>query len=158
MGPTKSVSIYYKCASNKLQRYLANINAAKRSRIYRIIQLFTYLVTNMAESIAQHYLDILATAPVDNESLAFFSGHPCGLPYLADSSPEQTWNSYYIMAIYTKGAIDKPSVQESIIYDEPGTLSTRVVEHSVPEPGSGEVLIRLYGHALLPDLQHSSNI
>lgn len=51
-----------------------------------------------------------------------------------------------------------PSVQESIIYDEPGTLSTKVVEHSVPEPGAGEVLIRLYGQAILSDLQHSSKI
>jgi hypothetical protein len=54
-----------------------------------------------------------------------------------------------------RGAMDIPSVQESIIYDEPGTLSTKVVEQSVPEPGAGEVLIRLYGQALLSDLQHS---
>lgn len=54
--------------------------------------------------------------------------------------------------------MDVPSVQQAIIYDEPGTLSTRVVEHSVPEPGPGEVLIRLYGQALLSDLQDSFNI
>lgn len=51
-----------------------------------------------------------------------------------------------------------PSVQASIIYDDPGTLSTRVVEHSIPEPGPGEVLIRLYGQTLLSDTQNSFNI
>lgn len=37
----------------------------------------------------QHYLSLLTTIPVDNESLAFFSRRPCGLPYLTDPSPYQ---------------------------------------------------------------------
>lgn len=47
------------------------------------------LSENMSEVKTQHYLSLLATGPVDNESLSFFSGHPCGLPYLSDSSPYQ---------------------------------------------------------------------
>lgn len=43
----------------------------------------------MIKAETQHYLDLLATAPVDNESLAFFSSHPCGLPYLTNSSTYQ---------------------------------------------------------------------
>lgn len=36
-----------------------------------------------------------------------------------------------------------PKRQKAVIYDEPGTISTNVVELDVPEPGPGEVLINL---------------
>ncbi|KAL2809609.1 alcohol dehydrogenase 2 [Aspergillus granulosus] len=36
-----------------------------------------------------------------------------------------------------------PAKQKAIIYDNPGTVSTKVVELDVPEPGAGEVLINL---------------
>lgn len=36
-----------------------------------------------------------------------------------------------------------PSKQKAVIYDQPGTVSTKVVELDVPEPGTGEVLINL---------------
>ena len=34
--------------------------------------------------------------------------------------------------------------QKAAIYDQPGSVSTKVVEIDVPEPGSGEVLINLF--------------
>lgn len=37
-----------------------------------------------------------------------------------------------------------PKTQKAAIYDQPGTVSTKVVDLEVPEPGSGEVLINLY--------------
>lgn len=37
-----------------------------------------------------------------------------------------------------------PKKQKAVIYDNPGTVSTKVVEIDVPEPGPGEVLINLY--------------
>ncbi|KAL3463131.1 alcohol dehydrogenase 2 [Aspergillus heterothallicus] len=36
-----------------------------------------------------------------------------------------------------------PAKQKAIVYDNPGTVSTKVVELDVPEPGAGEVLINL---------------
>lgn len=36
-----------------------------------------------------------------------------------------------------------PKTQKAVIYDQPGTVSTKVVEIDVPEPGNGEVLINL---------------
>lgn len=36
-----------------------------------------------------------------------------------------------------------PKKQKAIIYDEPGSVSTKVVELDVPEPSTGEVLINL---------------
>ncbi|KAJ5291868.1 hypothetical protein N7478_001119 [Penicillium angulare] len=36
-----------------------------------------------------------------------------------------------------------PKKQKAVIYDQPGTVSTKVVEIDVPEPKSGEVLINL---------------
>lgn len=40
-----------------------------------------------------------------------------------------------------------PKKQKAAIYDEPGSVSTKVVELDVPEPGTGEVLINLYVRA-----------
>jgi propanol-preferring alcohol dehydrogenase len=43
-----------------------------------------------------------------------------------------------------------PKMQKAIIYDQPGTVSTKIVDLEVPEPGTGEVLINLYvnhGHS-----------
>ena len=41
-----------------------------------------------------------------------------------------------------------PKKQKACIYDKPGTVSTKVVELDVPEPGPGEVLINLYAQIL----------
>ncbi|KAI9924091.1 hypothetical protein MW887_007331 [Aspergillus wentii] len=40
-------------------------------------------------------------------------------------------------------ASEIPKKQKAVIYDEPGTVSTKVVEIDVPEPGPGDVLINL---------------
>lgn len=37
-----------------------------------------------------------------------------------------------------------PKKQKAAIYDQPGKVSTKIVELDVPEPGAGEVLINLY--------------
>ncbi|KAJ5938203.1 hypothetical protein N7454_004545 [Penicillium verhagenii] len=39
--------------------------------------------------------------------------------------------------------ISIPQKQKAAVYDQPGTISTKVVEIDVPEPGDGEVLINL---------------
>lgn len=39
---------------------------------------------------------------------------------------------------------DIPKKQKAVVYDQPGTVSTKVEEIDVPEPGTGEVLINLY--------------
>ncbi|KAF3398029.1 Alcohol dehydrogenase 2 [Penicillium rolfsii] len=39
--------------------------------------------------------------------------------------------------------VDIPAKQKAAIFDQPGTISTKVVEIDVPEPGAGEVLINL---------------
>lgn len=36
-----------------------------------------------------------------------------------------------------------PKKHKAVIYDEPGKVSTKVVEVDTPEPGPGEVLINL---------------
>ncbi|CAL5868452.1 uncharacterized protein PFLUO_LOCUS2678 [Penicillium psychrofluorescens] len=40
-------------------------------------------------------------------------------------------------------APDVPKKQKAAVYDQPGTVSTKVVEIDVPEPAAGEVLINL---------------
>jgi NADPH-dependent curcumin reductase CurA len=37
-----------------------------------------------------------------------------------------------------------PKKQKAAVYDQPGTVSTKIEEIDVPEPGAGEVLINLY--------------
>lgn len=36
-----------------------------------------------------------------------------------------------------------PKRYKAVVYDKPGTCSTEVVELEVPEPGAGDVLVRL---------------
>lgn len=37
-----------------------------------------------------------------------------------------------------------PKTQKAAVYDQPGTVSTKIVDIEVPEPGAGEVLINLF--------------
>ena len=37
-----------------------------------------------------------------------------------------------------------PQTYKALVYDKPGEISTKVVELETPEPGPGEVLLRLY--------------
>ncbi|KAF1951124.1 alcohol dehydrogenase-like protein [Byssothecium circinans] len=43
-----------------------------------------------------------------------------------------------------------PKKNKAAVYDKPGTISTKVVELEVPEPGPGEVLVNLYDLLSLP--------
>ena len=38
---------------------------------------------------------------------------------------------------------DIPKKYKAVVYDKPGTISTKVEELDTPEPGAGEVLVRL---------------
>lgn len=40
-------------------------------------------------------------------------------------------------------SIDLPKTYKAVIYDEPGKVSTKVVDMDMPEPGPGEVLVNL---------------
>lgn len=39
---------------------------------------------------------------------------------------------------------DLPKTYKACVYDQPGKISTKVVELDMPEPGAGEVLVKLY--------------
>jgi propanol-preferring alcohol dehydrogenase len=39
--------------------------------------------------------------------------------------------------------VELPKTYKAAIYDNPGTISTKIVEKEVPEPGPGEVLINM---------------
>lgn len=41
-----------------------------------------------------------------------------------------------------------PENYKAAIYDNPGTISTQVVEKDVPEPAAGDVLIKLQVHLM----------
>lgn len=47
------------------------------------------------------------------------------------------------MATALKTTFDIPKTYKAIVYDNPGTISTKIEELTVPEPGPGEVLVRL---------------
>jgi propanol-preferring alcohol dehydrogenase len=38
---------------------------------------------------------------------------------------------------------DIPETHKAIVYDDPGRISTKIVQVKTPEPGPGEVLIRM---------------
>lgn len=40
--------------------------------------------------------------------------------------------------------VDLPKTYKAAVYDEPGKVSTKVVEKDLPEPAAGDVLIKLF--------------
>lgn len=42
------------------------------------------------------------------------------------------------------GDVQIPKKHKALVYDKPGSISTKIEELDVPEPGPGEVLINLY--------------
>jgi propanol-preferring alcohol dehydrogenase len=50
---------------------------------------------------------------------------------------------------------DIPKKYKAVVYDKPGTISTKIEELDTPEPGAGEVLVRLL--VLLEFLQLKQN-
>lgn len=49
------------------------------------------------------------------------------------------------------GDVQIPKKHKAAVYDKPGSISTKIEELDVPEPGAGEVLINLY----VPELTRS---
>jgi propanol-preferring alcohol dehydrogenase len=47
------------------------------------------------------------------------------------------------MAAATPKTFDIPQKHKAIVYDKPGTISTKIVELDTPEPGPGDVLVNL---------------
>jgi propanol-preferring alcohol dehydrogenase len=45
--------------------------------------------------------------------------------------------------VATGTTFDIPKKFKAVVYDKPGTISTKIEEHNTPEPGAGEVLVRL---------------
>lgn len=42
-----------------------------------------------------------------------------------------------------------PSKYKAAVYDQPGKISTKVVELDMPEPAAGDVLIKLYANNIV---------
>lgn len=55
-------------------------------------------------------------------------------------------------------APDIPKKQKAAIYDNPGSVSTKIVELDVPEPSDNEVLINLYVKPSKELLQHLKSL
>ena len=47
-------------------------------------------------------------------------------------------------AVETQQSFDIPKKYKAIVYDKPGSISTKIEELETPEPGAGEVLVRMY--------------
>lgn len=48
-----------------------------------------------------------------------------------------------LAAATTMLVYDIPKTHRAAVYDKPGTISTKIVEVETPEPGPGDVLVRL---------------
>jgi len=42
------------------------------------------------------------------------------------------------------GSVEVPNKHKAIVYDNPGSISTKIEEIDTPRPGTGEVLVNLY--------------
>jgi propanol-preferring alcohol dehydrogenase len=38
---------------------------------------------------------------------------------------------------------DIPKTYKAVVYDKPGTISTKIEELETPEPGAGDILVKL---------------
>jgi hypothetical protein len=61
------------------------------------------------------------------------------LSFVFNSSVKQS-----ICNLIKMAAPEIPKTHKAVVYDQPGTVSTKIVDLEVPEPGAGEVLINLY--------------
>jgi propanol-preferring alcohol dehydrogenase len=43
----------------------------------------------------------------------------------------------------TQKTFDIPKTYKAAVYDKPGTISTKIMELNTPDPGPGDVLVRL---------------
>jgi len=50
-------------------------------------------------------------------------------------------------SIEIEPSFDIPKTYKALVYDKPGSISTKFEELETPEPGQGELLIRLLVHA-----------
>ena len=48
------------------------------------------------------------------------------------------------------GSTEVPKKHKACVYDNPGTISTKVQELDTAEPGNGEVLVHLYAFSTVP--------
>jgi hypothetical protein len=55
------------------------------------------------------------------------------------------------------GSVDLPKKYKAAVYDKPGSISTKIEELEMPEPGAGEVLINLYVFSSNLNLPESHN-
>jgi alcohol dehydrogenase, propanol-preferring len=46
-------------------------------------------------------------------------------------------------ATATQPSFEIPKKYKAIVYDKPGSISTKIEELETPEPGAGDVLVRL---------------
>lgn len=59
------------------------------------------------------------------------------------------------------GSIATPTRNKAVVYDKPGSISTKIVDLDIPEPGPGEVLLRLCvqgRHSTFPNRQCSNHL
>jgi hypothetical protein len=56
----------------------------------------------------------------------------------------------------TMASAELPKKYKAIVYDKPGSISTKIEELDMPEPGPGEVLINLYVY--LPDSSYPHHV
>jgi len=58
--------------------------------------------------------------------------------------PSWDYRRYRCEEIDKMGSAELPKKYKAIVYDKPGSISTKIEELDMPEPGPGEVLINLY--------------
>lgn len=49
-------------------------------------------------------------------------------------------------------SVELPKKYKAIVYDKPGSISTKIEELDMPEPGPGEVLVNMYVVCSLPSI------
>lgn len=72
-----------------------------------------------------------------------FSAYRILHPYLVSLLDILPFYGLILLEPFSMAASEIPKKQKAAVYDQPGSVSTKIVELDVPEPSAGEVLINL---------------
>jgi hypothetical protein len=81
---------------------------------------------------------------VDLSAFGVFLFHDQQFSYIHHIHHQGTESVLRTLKYAIMGSVELPKKYKAAVYDKPGSISTKIEELDMPEPGPGEVLINLY--------------
>jgi hypothetical protein len=88
-------------------------------------------------------VDILKGISADVRRVEYISGQPSISLRLDNQTTVILLSCFLGVLKYSRMAEGSPKINRTVIYSEPGTTKSEVVDLAIPEPGFGGLLVRL---------------